>query len=76
MPTYDYQTFNFASLSNLQEKQRELGAEGWRTHTCEPYVVVGQEGVGSVYYLLSMEFTHLYEPPQEEAPPAAMACTG
>lgn len=47
MPTIEYKTF-ICFHDELEARLNELGNEGWRLHTCDPVVTMGQHGSGTV----------------------------
>jgi hypothetical protein len=51
---FDYHSFT-CDADELQAHLDELGARGWRLHTCEPYVVQGVEGVGTLKIFCVMD---------------------
>lgn len=52
----------------LETRLNQHGAEGWRLHTCEPFVIQGVVGVGSLKYAVVMDLGPIpNEEPEELA---------
>ena len=49
-----YKTF-ICDDDELSNELNVAGAEGWRLHTCEPVVIAGAEGIGSLRFVVVMD---------------------
>lgn len=54
MPIFDYISF-VCEADQLQPRLKELGAQSWRLHTCEPVPTVGSNGSGTLYAFVVMD---------------------
>lgn len=70
MAHFEYQSFT-TFPDELQAKLQEQGKAGWRLHTCDPYVVTGNAGVGTPHVLVVMDKVIDDEPPQSDKPSPA-----
>lgn len=53
-------------VEDLQAQLNELGDKGWRLHTCETIVTVGQFGTGTVKAFCVFDQIHMGEENQDE----------
>jgi hypothetical protein len=77
-PLFEYLHF-YCDRDELQERLSAYGQEGWRLHTCDPVVTVGEYGTGIIYAFVVMDKAYMpeEEPGGEEEPePEAMAAKG
>lgn len=54
MTQFLYHTF-VCDHDELEPKLNELGAQGWRLHTCEPVVTIGPQGTGLLKTLIVLD---------------------
>lgn len=80
MMTIKYQYFHTqCPVFKLNDVLNELGQEGWRLHTCEPFILTDQEGQMQTVFEVVMDraYQEAAEPPGDEIEqPEAMACRG
>lgn len=51
---FEYKAF-VCEEEDLETLLNKAGQEGWRLHTCEPFVVIGQEGIGSLKFAVVLD---------------------
>ena len=54
MPIFQYLTF-VCPQDELQAKLTEHGLEGWRLHTCDPVVAIGEQGSGMIHAFVVLD---------------------
>ena len=61
---WDYLAFE-CDADEKQALLKKHGAAGWRLHSCDPYVITGNQGIGVVHFSVVMD------KPLNDAPKAA-----
>lgn len=76
MTRFEYNHFECPG-TDLHDRLNELGSEGWRLHTCEPYFLQGEDGVTHMFTIVMDRAYQVQETssdPDTIKRPEAIAC--